>query len=92
MAAFEVELQTYEANKDRLLAEGEGKYAAILGSEVRGPFATYADAFNQGAIAFGGHSQFLIKRILRTEPVSFVPPVAVVRTSGKAWEYSKQLR
>jgi hypothetical protein len=90
--AFEGEQQTYERNKDRLLAEGEGQYAVILGNDVMGPYSTYADAFNQGVNAFGGGSKFLIKRILRNEPVSFVPPVAVVRTSEKPWEYSTQHR
>ena len=90
--AFETELQTYEQNKERLLKEGEGQYAVILGSEVIGPYATFAIAFAQAVQTFDT-KKFLIKHILRDEPISFIPPVAVVRTDlDKAWRYSTQAR
>ena len=45
---LEVELKTYEENKERLLTQASAKFVLIRGSEVAGTFAAQEDAVSEG--------------------------------------------
>lgn len=77
--ALEVELTTYEANLQSLLAD-EGKYVLIMGEEVLGIYETYADAIQSGYEKCKLES-FLVKQIEATEQVQFITrPIEPCRT------------
>ncbi len=56
------ELETYERQKQQLVAESEGKYVLIYGSEVAGVWDTYHDALKAGFEKFQ-LKPFLVKQI-----------------------------
>ena len=66
-----VEIETFNANKDRLLAEATGKFALVIGKEIAGTFVSERDALNEGYKRVGNHP-FLVKKI-----VQFENPVAL---------------
>lgn len=71
-ALLEAELGTFEQNRDRLLAMGEGKYVLIHGNEIAGVYESKMDAISQGYQKFG-NTPFLVKQILKVEiPQNFV--------------------
>lgn len=70
MAALDTELATYNTNLPALLKH-QGKFVLIKGEEVVDMFDTYGDALKQGYEKFG-LEQFLVKRIMPTEQVSFI--------------------
>ncbi len=73
MASAEVlktELETYERERERLLAESEGKYALIHGDSVVGVWDTYEDALKAGYSQIG-LGPFLVKQIQRMERICF---------------------
>ena len=65
---FEKELKTYEAKKQELLAESEGKFVVIQGDQVAGVWDTYEDALQAGYERFK-LVPFLVKQITQIEPV-----------------------
>ncbi|HVA70545.1 MAG TPA: hypothetical protein VNF08_04390 [Acidimicrobiales bacterium] len=65
------ETATFNANKDRLLAEANGKYALVIGDEVVGTYVSERDALNEGYKRIG-NKPFLVKKI-----VQFDSPVAL---------------
>jgi hypothetical protein len=66
-----VELDTFSANKDRLLAESNGKFALVIGTEIAGTFVSERDALDEGYRRVG-NKPFLVKKI-----VQFDNPVAL---------------
>lgn len=64
------ELATYEREKQRLVAEGEGKYALVQGDVVVGIWDTYTDALKEGYERFG-LKPFLVKQIQGIDRVYF---------------------
>ena len=56
------ELETYERQKQQLVAESEGKFVLIHGSEVAGVWDTYNDALKAGFEKFQ-LNPFLVKQI-----------------------------
>lgn len=68
--ALEKELATYRAKLPELKAH-EGKFALIRGEEIVDFFSTYEDAVKAGYQRFK-LEQFLVKRVLSTEPVLFI--------------------
>jgi hypothetical protein len=68
--ALEKELETFERLKSQLLADQEGKFAVISGTELLGVYSTYDDA-----LAIGYEKKklepFLVKKIVAIEPVNF---------------------
>lgn len=85
--AFEQELKTYEENKARLL-ESEGQFVVIFGSDILGRYPTYGAAYAEGVRTFDG-KPFLIKQILREEPVMYNSPTGISKTNlHQAWQYS----
>lgn len=65
---LKTELETYNANKERLVAESEGKYVLIHDQQISGVWDTYEDALKAGYDAYG-LEPFLVKRILAIEKV-----------------------
>jgi len=65
------ELEVYERNKERLIAEAEGKWVVIGGEEVKGIWDTYEDALKAGYAEFG-LSPFLVKKIEGTQRIQFI--------------------
>ena len=61
------EIETYEKNKLKLLAENRGKFVLIKGEKIINIFDTYADAMKVGIDKFG-NTPFLVKQILDVEP------------------------
>lgn len=66
MGALEVELGTFEAKREELLAAAEGKFALIKGDELAGVYDSQEDAIREGYRHFGNVA-FLVKQVLRVE-------------------------
>jgi hypothetical protein len=66
------ELDTYERQRNQLLAAGQGKYALVHGNTIVGVFQSKMDAISTGYERFG-NTPFLIKQIVKVEiPQNFV--------------------
>lgn len=63
---LELEIQTYEKNRNKLIASSEGKYVLIHKDEILGVFETQNDAIIQGYNELG-NIPFLVKQILTIE-------------------------
>ncbi len=63
---LEKELQTYEANRQKLIGTSKGKFVLIKGSEIAGVFDTHIDAIRQGYDKYG-NVPFLVKQVLEVE-------------------------
>ncbi len=63
---LDTEIATYEANKERLLAEHRGRFVLIHGSEIVGVFRTQTEALVAGYQRFG-YVDLFTKRIQRRE-------------------------
>ncbi|MEX0712215.1 MAG: hypothetical protein WD278_07680 [Pirellulales bacterium] len=63
---LKIELETYAANKDELLAKGDGKFVVISERAVVGIWETFEDALHAGYERFLPRP-FLVKRIQRGE-------------------------
>ncbi len=69
---LDVELNTYEQQRDHLLATAEGKFVLIVNDEVVGAYDSKMDAIAQGYQQFG-NVPFLVKQILKIEvPQNFI--------------------
>ncbi len=69
---LEVELKTYEENKERLLTQASAKFVLIRGSEVAGTFAAQEDAVSEGYRRWG-NVPFLVKQIVAVDtPLNFL--------------------
>ena len=60
------EIDTYQKNRERLLATAEGMFVLIKGEEILGEFDTEADAIRQGYIQLG-IVPFLVKQVVQVE-------------------------
>ena len=67
--SLETELKTYEAQKQKLLAD-EGKFVVIHGDEVLGVYATYEDALKIGYQRFK-LDPFMVKQVAPAERIQF---------------------
>ncbi len=67
---LKAEIDTYCREKDRLVAESEGKFALVHGQEVVGVWDTYEDALKEGYGHFG-LEPFLVKHIEAIEQIHF---------------------
>ncbi len=69
---LDVELRTYEQNRDQLLGTAEGKFALIRHNHVIGIYDSKMDAIAEGYRQFG-NVPFLVKQILKVEtPLNFM--------------------
>ena len=66
---LELELQTYEAKKQELLAN-EGKFVVAKATEVLGVYDTYEDAL-KAAYGKGKLEPFLVRRIEAIPQISY---------------------
>jgi hypothetical protein len=73
---LETERKTFESNLKTLLQD-EGKFVVIHGEKIIGTFDTFDDALKVGYMT-AGLQPFLVKQILRKEPVVFLPPGAKI--------------
>jgi len=64
---LDLELKTYEKNKQNLLKSDRGKFVLIEGNLIIGTYDTYDDAIKIGIDKFGS-KPFLVKQILEVEP------------------------
>jgi hypothetical protein len=67
---FQKELATYEANRESLVAESEGKYVVIRGEQIAGTWSSYEDALKEGYRLYK-LEPFLVKRIEGVESVHY---------------------
>ena len=63
---LEKELQTYEANRQKLIGTSNRKFVLIKGSASAGVFDTHIDAIRQGYDKYG-NVPFLVKQVLEVE-------------------------
>ena len=68
------EMELYEKHKNELLAEGEGKFVVIKGSEILKFFGTEEDALKEGYSKFGSADPFLVKKVCAIEQVCYFSP------------------
>lgn len=71
-ASLATEQAFYQDHKEKWLREHEGMFVLIKGSERVGLFPTMLAA-DQGGLERFGIEPFLIKQILRSEPIAFIP-------------------
>jgi hypothetical protein len=67
---LKTEIETYNREKDRLVAESAGKFALVHGNDVVGVWDTYEDALKEGYERFL-LEPFLVKQIRGIEQVQF---------------------
>ncbi len=78
MDTLDLELGTYDAKREELLASAEGKFVLIKGEEMAGVYDSQEDAVRQGYGQFG-NVPFLVKQVLRVdEPYRFVSRLLAV--------------
>lgn len=69
---LEVETDTFERNREKLVAAGEGKFALVHGDTIIGIYESKSDAISQGYQKFG-NKPFLVRQILKVDlPQNFV--------------------
>jgi len=72
------ELETYEKQRDQLIASAENEFVLIKGTEIVGTYSSRADAISEGYKRFG-NTAFLTKRIVKIEsPLNFVSNLLAV--------------
>lgn len=67
---LEQELQTYTANKERLISESLGSFVVIKGEKIAGIFTSQEDALQAGYKEFG-NTEFLVKKITEFEEINW---------------------
>lgn len=60
------EIQYFEKNKAKLLADHEGKFVVIRGDHLLGAYDTVENAYNAGIKAYGDQ-QFLVRKATASE-------------------------
>jgi len=60
--ALEEEIEYFERNKAKLLADHREKFVVILGERLLGAYDTVENAYNAGIQAFGDR-QFLVRKV-----------------------------
>lgn len=76
MPVLEEELAYYNQHREDLLSKYEGKFLLIKGSELVGSFENAEAAYQEGLRRFG-NTPFLIKPVLREEPVHQIPALSL---------------
>lgn len=74
---LEKELQYYDAHREELLKEHEGKFVLIKEGSLVGVFASEEEAYEDGLRHFG-NQPFLIRRVASQEEIVYLPAL----TSG----------
>jgi hypothetical protein len=78
MAAYDFtkELEAFSEKKEELLRVCEGKYAVFHKNEFLGVFDTHKAAYENG-LSKWGNVPFLIKQVLKEEPVESMPALCL---------------
>lgn len=76
MPLFQDELAYYDQHRAELLSKYEWKFLLIKGSELMGTFDNAQQAYQEGLRQFG-NAPFLIKQVLREEPVQQIPALSL---------------
>lgn len=72
LTVLDRELETYERNREQLLATSEDKFALVHGDSILGTFDSEMDAISQGYQRLG-MVPFLVQQVVRVEvPLNFV--------------------
>jgi hypothetical protein len=66
------ELEFYAAHKTEWFEEHSEEYVVVQDRNVLGFYPSFEDAFRAGVGAFGVTRDFLVKQVLKHEPVYFV--------------------
>lgn len=67
--SLERELKTFEANKEKLLAEKQGRFVLIKRDKIISDFASYEDALADGYKRFG-NQEFFIEQVLESGTIN----------------------
>ena len=78
---LETEQDYFARNKEELLKHHEGKFALISGESLIGIWDSQERAYREGVVRFGNVS-FLIKQVLKVEPVESIPLLLVGEVSN----------
>ena len=78
---LESELAFYEKNKAEYIRNHSGMYVLIKGESLIGLFPTAEAAYSDGLNKFD-LQPFLVKQVLETEPVGFLPIYHVATDAG----------
>jgi len=73
---FEQELAYYNEHREEFLSKHEWKHLLIKGRELVGVFDDAQTAYVKGLSRFG-NNPFLIKQVLREEPVQQIPALSL---------------
>jgi hypothetical protein len=73
---FEQELAYYNEHRAEFLSKHEWKYLLIKGRELIGVFDNPQAAYVEGLHRFG-NNPFLIKQVLKEEPVQQIPALSL---------------
>lgn len=76
MALLQKELDYYRAHIEELLQQHQGKFVLIKDQKLLGVFDSDLAAYNEG-IAKLGNTMFLIKFVVREEPVQQIPALTL---------------
>ena len=67
---LDLEIKTFEANREKLVTEFKDRFVLIKGNEILGNFGAYEDALAEGYKRFG-NEEFLVKQVKEDELVNF---------------------
>lgn len=73
---LEQELKYFNSIRNELVKNHEGKFALIRDEKLVGTFDHAESAYNEGVRTFGTEP-FLVKQILREEPIETIPTLTV---------------
>ena len=79
---LEKELQYYDAHREELLKEHEGKFVLIKEGSLVGVFASEEEAYEDGLRHFG-NQPFLIRRVAAEEEVVHLPALLLGLTDAR---------
>jgi hypothetical protein len=68
--SLELELKTFEENRENLLAEKKDRFVVIKGKEIVSDFSSYDDALTDGYKRFG-NTEFLVKQVSGQDAINF---------------------
>jgi len=72
MTSLDENIAYVDANRDALLAKYLNKFILVVDRKVVKAFDAYADAANYGIRKFGMDEEFLVKEMVREEPINIV--------------------
>lgn len=74
--ALQEELRFFEKNKLEYLKHYQGQFVLIKDKRLIGSYTTEEEAYKAGIEQFG-NTPFLIKRVVKEEPINVIPALMV---------------